>query len=553
MKRRIQDSPILLLAAMAALAAGPLYAQVYVQNGTAQDANNLVGSGGSNNPIQGYVPSNPNIYGLQNSGAAYNPAGMPQFSRVVPVPLPGGGTTYAQIPVVGASSFRSSNFSPSQARLSSVNAVSQGVSSLAVNNAINAAVNPNQGYAAQIGAGLGVSTSLTGIGATQVNSPISANGQGLSFFNSNVSLPTNPQAYAGMATGSSGEINPLFGLRPMNGALMPEQMNKSARNGERKSYSTLKVHGMVTSTRDMGLASSRPKNNALNQRHQGLVGYAPRKHVPSGDYYQRLLTELSSGRRSTIVAPGLGGRPAITNTTLAPENSKQARQLMIDPITGLPIAPITAKRTVGQTPNAANTPGAGAAGYPAVNSPAAATNWLSPKVTRKLKAGRKVSPLSNLAGPTPNAFNRYMKRGQIDLKQGRYIAALYRFNSALIVRPGNELARLARANTELMGGMYASAYADFKTAFVHHPELTSLRYNFRKMLPRHAVRDAQRQLKRMVPDQSNAAAFLLAYTYYQTGHENKLRSLLSLWSSWGTGSLWPSILNKAWLTGHDRH
>ena len=229
-------SPMYLAAVIVAASVGPLYAQVYVQNGTAQDANNLVGSGGSNNPIQGYVPSNPNIYGLQNSGAAYNPAGMPQFSKVVPVPLPGGGTTYAQIPVVGASSFRSSSFSPSQARLSSVNAVSQGVSSLAVNNAINGTFNPNQGYAAQIGAGLGVSTSLTGIGATDVNSPISANGQGLSFFNSNVSLPTNAQAYAGMATGSSGEINPLFGLRPMNGALIPEQRNKSARNGEKKSY-----------------------------------------------------------------------------------------------------------------------------------------------------------------------------------------------------------------------------------------------------------------------------------------------------------------------------
>jgi tetratricopeptide (TPR) repeat protein len=174
-------------------------------------------------------------------------------------------------------------------------------------------------------------------------------------------------------------------------------------------------------------------------------------------------------------------------------------------------------------------------------------------MTKKLKAGRRVRPLSNLAGPTPNAFNRYMKRGQIDLKQGRYIAALYRFNSALIVNPGNELARLARANTELMGGMYASAYADFKTAFAHHPELTSLRYNWSHMLPPHAVKNTQAQLKRMVPDQSNAAAFLLAYTYYQTGHMHKLRALLSLWSSWGTGSLWPSILNKAWLAAPDRH
>jgi hypothetical protein len=57
----------------------------------------------------------------------------------------------------------------------------------------------------------------------------------------------------------------------------------------------------------------------------------------------------------------------------------------------------------------------------------------------------------------------------------------------------------------------------------------------------------------MLPDQSDAAAFLLSYTYYQTGHQNKLRQLLSLWTSWGTGSLWPSILNKAWLINARNH
>jgi tetratricopeptide (TPR) repeat protein len=414
-------------------------------------------------------------------------------------------------------------------------------------------VNPNQGYAAQVGAGLGVSTALTGVGATQVNSPINANGQGMSFFNSNVSIPTNPQAYAGLVTGSSGEINPLFGLRPMSGALSPGRTRKSSENGEYRSTSTLKVNGRLTSSRESGLASTHPRNTAINQRHHGLVGYAPRNHVPSGDYYQRLLSELSTGRRSRIIAPGLGGRPAITNTTLAPLNSRESQRLVIDPITGLPIAPITAKRTVGMPATAATTPSSGPGGIPTALSPSASQNWLSPKVTKKLKAGRRVPPLSSLAGPTPNAFNRYMKRGQLDLKQGRYIAALYRFNAALIVNPGNELARLARANTELMGGMYASAYADFKTAFARHPELTSLRYKWSRMLPPHSVEKTQAQLKRMLPDQSNAAAFLLAYTYYQTGHENKLRSLLSLWSSWGTGSLWPSILNKAWLTGSGKH
>ncbi len=536
-----------MLAAIVAAAVTPVYAQVYVQNGNAQDANNLVGSGGSNTPVQGFVPSNPNIYGLQNSGAAFNPAGMPQFSRVVPVPIPGGGTTYAQIPVVGQSSFQSSGVSPSQVRLSSVSAVSQGVSSLAVGRALNGAVNTNQSYSAQIGAGLGVSSALTGIGAVnQVNAPLNANGQYTSYFNNNVSLPTNPQAYSGISTGSSGQINPLFGLRPMSGALMPTGNQSSKSRYLNRGESSFKINGKVSGSRSLGLASVRPTNSAIGKPNQGMVGYVPRKHVPSGDYYQRLLTELSTGRRSKIVAPGIGGASAITNTTLAPVNSKKAQQLMIDPITGLPIAPITAKRTVGQTSTGGVAPN-GSSNVPHAVSPTGSQNWLTPKTQKMLRAGRHVPAISQLAGRTHSTFNRFMKRGQMDLKQGRYIAALYRFNSALIVNPGNQLARLARANTELMGGMYASAYADFKTVFAHHPRFTALRYNWNAMLPRHAVEKTQTQLKRMLPDQSDAAAFLLAYTYYQTGHDNNLRQLLSLWASWGTGSLWPSILNRAWL------
>lgn len=541
-----------LLAAAAATLAVPVYGQVYVQNGTAQDANNLVGSGGSNTPIQGFVPSNPNIYGLQNSGAAFNPAGMQQFSRVVPVPIPGGGTTYAQIPVIGQSSFRSSGVSPSQLRLSAISAVSQGVSNLAVSNAINAAVNPNQGYAAQIGAGLGVSSALTGVGAvSQVNVPINGSGQYGSYFNNNVSLPTNPQAYAGIATGSSGQINPLFGLRPMSSSLISPSTKPTSLLHPNRGQSGLKVNGKISSARNFGLSSIRPSNTAITARNEGMVGYTPRKHVPSGDYYRQLLTELSTGQRSKIVAPGVGGQSAITNTTLAPVNSKKARQLMIDPITGLPIAPITAKRTVGQI-NAGGTPSA-VSTIPLAVSPAKSQNWLTPQTRKLLRAGHHVPAIAELAGKTHSTFNRFMKRGQLDLKHGRYIAALYRFNSALIVNPGNQLARLARANTELMGGMYASAFADFKGVFARHPQFTSLRYNWKVMLPAHAVEKAQKQLKAMLPDQSSAAAFLLSYIYYQTGHDNKLRQLLSLWSSWGTGSMWPSILNKAWLINPPKH
>lgn len=553
MTRTLKLSHTYWLAAAIAATAGSVCAQVYVQNGNATDANNLVGSGGSNTPIQGFVPSNPNIYGLQNSGATFNPSGMRQFSRVVPVPLPGGGTTYAQIPVIGQSSFRSTQVSPSQLRLSSVNAVSQGVSSLAVGRAINDAINPNQGYSAQIGAGLGVNSALAGVGAiSQVNAPINANGQYGSYFNTNVSLPTNPQAYAGMAIGTSGQINPLFGLRPMNERLTPAatQLSHTLRPSRRES--SLMIDGKVPSGRSLDLSSMRRTNRAIGKPNRGMVGYVPRQHVPSGDYYRQLLTELSSGHRSKIVAPGIGGRAAITNTTLEPVNEKETQQLIIDPITGLPIAPITARRTVGQTNSGAAVPNA-ATGAPTDISPANSQNWLTPEKQKALQAGRHVPALSNLAGKTHSMFNHFMKRGQLDLKQGRYIAALYRFNSALIVNPGNQLARLARANTELMGGMYASAYADFKIVFARHPRFTALRYDWKTMLPPHAVNKTQAQLERMLPDQSDAAAFLLSYTYYQTGRQNKLRQLLSLWTSWGTGSLWPSILNKAWLINASNH
>ena len=549
----VNRSAVVLAAAVFAVASH-VSAQVYVQNGNAQDANNLVGSGGSNTPIQGFVPSNPNIYGMQNSGAMFNPAGTSQFSRVVPVPLPGGGTTYAQIPVVGQSSFYAPTSSPSQLRLSSVNAVSQGISSLAVNQAVNGAVNPNQGFSASVGVGLGAQSSLRGIGSiSQVNAPMTASGQYSPFVNNNVSLPANIGMYSGLSSRSNGRINPLFGLRTIRSPYSPTGLRNHSAIQKARRKSSLMINGRVKSRRESGTFAGPHRIAAVGRRKQALVGYVRSRHVPSGDYYQQLLRELSTGRRSKIIAPGIGGRRAIINTTLAPVNAKTANQLMIDPITGLPIAPITARRRVGKMQNLSQQAPGGARNGLSPSSPAAQQNWLNPKKVKALRAGRHFHVLSTLAGPAPTEFNRFMKRGQIDLKHARYVGALYRFNSALILEPRNALARIARGNTELLGGMYASALSDFKTVFARHPQMAAVRYNFHLMLAPKALAKTQRDLAAMFTDHSDAAAFLLSYTYYQSGRQAELRRTLSTWSSWGTGGLWPSILAKAWLTNPKTH
>ncbi len=562
----------LMLAALAALSIGAgshsAIAQVQVQNGNALDANNQVGSGGSNNPIPGYVPLNPNAVGYANSATgAYNSVPRVNY-QVVPVPLPGGGTSYARIPQLGQSSFNTS-VPPSAMGLYNVNAISSGVPSTVMNSALGA---NGQGYLVQSQSNF----------ATNPYSPTAVNGQAYlppPYSPSNtmqnpagflpgtgLSANTNPgeNGIPANATGGVvGQINPLFGLRqvrvqqavtgqlPNPFGITPER--KSAKENDQYNSSR---NGSSTNTQNaLNIGTSRITNSqAINGNAKiikptppngkavngSIGGQTAPGHIGGGGLYQQLLAELAGGKPSKITAPGLPGQSAITQTNLSPNPHKQT--LVIDPITGLPIAPLTAQRLVGIS----NSNGRGSSSNSSTNGN------MSNSTDMQLHAGWNISALNSLAGGTPGNFGQLMRQAEADQKIGRYVSAIENYQSAVQLQPGNPLPLIGQANAELSAGLYQSAAYNLKFVFTRHPELTALRYNLYALLPKSSLNAAHQQLHTMFGQKNNVAAFLLAYLDFQTGRTVELQSTLNQWAAWKNSGSWPVILKKAWIKA-DEH
>ncbi len=556
----------------AALVAAPVFGQVQVQQGQSLDASNQVGSGGSNNPVPGYVPQNANAYGVMNSGGAR------LNYQVVPVPLPGGGTSYARIPQLTQSPFVNSQVPPGAAELSRVNAVSAGISSLSASQLVNGQTN----YVSATPLG----QNALGAATTPVNPAYLSNPWTNDLVSPPTSLPygdlgsalpagslynfTPGPADGGLITGSS-PVSSLFGLRQVriqeavnpnatgvlhaagkgqNGSAVEGNANKPARPNDFIVSSRIHGNRVGSEVKGGGLISR------VGQPINSLAGsqVAPNSR-PAADLYQRLLAELSSGRKSIITAPGLPGKTAMSLTTLAPTTGTGAQMLTVDPITGLPIAPLNAR-------HARNSIAGGPAGTshakgkatkytaPGTGNLLKAESGLIPNhVVQALQAGQKVHVLNSLVGAAPGEFNKEMAAGQVALKKGKFVRAMDSFQAAMLVNPADPLAIIGRAHAELAAGLYGTAAYDLKFVFQRHAELTAVHYNLRKMLPAITVTAVNKDLAGLLKEKSSTGAFLAAYVAYQNGQPAKVKAILNEWAKWRNGGIWPAILSKAWL-GH---
>lgn len=572
--RRVTWSGALMLAALAAFGAGygtpAASAQVMVQNGNALDANNQVGSGGSNSPIPGYVPMNPNAVGYANSNTGmYNSVPRVNY-QVVPVTLPNGATSFARIPQIGQSSF-STSIPSSAVPLYNVNAISSGVPSSMVNSGMGSQMLSGQGALIQTPMGQGgnpyAPNAINGQAYTNPAYNPSYNSQNPAALlpGTGVSAYTNPGA-AGVSAGSTagmvGQISPLFGLRqvsvqqPISGQLVNpfglSSQNNSSDRHEKQSQrgdnggSSLQV-GTSRITNSQAINANVNNFKPASPNGVAINGSANVKGVPGqiggGGLYQQLLTELAGGKPSSITAPGLPGKPAMTLTDLTAKTHHKI--LTIDPITGLPIAPITSQRLIGVSNGSGNFLPAQQGSMGGVLS--TGNGIISNTLSRQLRAGQNIGEINSLAGGTPGNFGHLMRRAEADQKAGRFVSAIENYQSAIELQPGNELPLVGQANAELGAGLYQSAAYNLKFVFGRHPELTALRYDLNALLPKVSLTATRRQLHSMFTQKSDLAAFLLAYVDYQTGRTKDLKSTLNHWANWKNSGPWPVILKKAWM------
>lgn len=564
------------LAIGAAIAIAPTFAQVQVQQGQALDASNQVGSGGSNNPVPGYYPQNANSYGVINSG------GAKLNYQVVPVPLPGGGTSYARIPQISQSPFVNASVSPNQAQLSRVNAVSAGLSSFSAQQLVNGQSSFVAGNTLGQNA-LGVSPNANNPNYLNnaFNSSLTSQPANLPYGNLGSALPpgslynyTPGTADNGQITGGNSQVSSLFGLRQVH---VQEPVNQNDL-GIRKNGTYGRLNNKVNSdsnNTDTGVAkpprptdfivnnkvSAAPMGDKINaggkiapigQALNSLSGSQVQPGSrPAGDLYQQLLAELASGQKSVISAPGLPGKSAMSLTTLAPRNFKQEQMLTVDPITGLPIAPLTARhihKGIASGPASKNGGKTPAYIVPGTGTLLHEENQLIPKhLVRVLQAGQKVHILNSLVGHAPGVFNQAMASGQAAMEKGKFIRAMDHYQVAMMLNQTNPLPIVGRAHAELAAGLYDTAAYDLKFVFRRHPQLTAVRYNLKKLLPAMTITAVNKDLAGLLKEKSKTGAFLSAYMAYQTGDRTELKTVLTEWAKWRNGGMWPAVLSQAWL------
>ncbi|NNM85228.1 MAG: tetratricopeptide repeat protein [Phycisphaerales bacterium] len=560
---------------------GSVKAQVLAQNGQVLDANNQVGSGGSNAPVPGYVPFNQNIYQSQANGSL--PANSQQY-QVVPVTVPGGGVSYVRIPAVPTPlQVQAQNALPSLAGLGAYQPVSGGP-----DMRINGAINPNNYTSTQLyNINTGGSNGYNAAPLTRYAAVAAQSGVANPFININSSIGaanaavnySAPQTSDQTTSASrnqitvTGQVNPLFGLRTINGAsagAVPGSSNKPLQASGSNSGSLEPARPETSESNGQGGNGSaaisalvKPGGQQANKPMQGQVKPQNQaQFATAGDVYATLLNELRTGKKVNIVAPGIGGKPAMVLTNLAPQSPEQANKLLIDPITGLPIAvaqnstfvqivPRKAPaKAVSPTPaNAAGGAGVqspGTISVPSLHLPGQKARQQA-QLNKVLQAGRALAALDSLAGPGPDQFNRFMRQGQQLTRQGKFMEALGAYQQAMITRSNNPLAMVGLAHAELGAGLYDSAAFNLQQVIAHHPELAAVRYNLARLMPVSTLREDRKDLLRMFNQNSNTGAFLLAYMDYQLGHAKSLKATLQSWKDFAPHNRWPDILLKAWV------
>jgi hypothetical protein len=527
------------VAALSAAVSTPVSAQVQqIPQGRALDANPQVGSGGSNQPVPGYVPINGNaiiegnVAGLARFHGTVGTSSPYTFQERLPTSTLEGftRTSAAGIPTGPTGSPPPIYYLPSQV-------VSGAGGKL---------------YPTQIGSGFDVQivpgpSIQPGFGPT---STAAVGGQNR-IYDRNATPPPNDTNTSGNLLNSSLFIR-QEGQADMNGpnveANNPNHPNNADNlnnpqpgqtNNPKKNANPTDTDNQDNTKPEDTTAAGRARNDGRRpgERIDASAG-APR---PGAEERANAMDIRKTGRMRDV---GQQAMVSDTYRTLLGELDKAREE---------------AKRTAAsgaETPKPEENREAGLAraqgGNPALARRNTRTNPLLTESPETLRAGQKVEPLRTLAktpeGLPVTPFDTQMQQAEKLLKGGKYMEAVDQYNQALTVQPNNALGMVGRAHAELAAGMYQSASMDLKAVFSQKPEMVSVRYALDDFIPGKRVENLMNDLLQLTTRQQtgNMASFLYCYLAYNTDHPTELQQELDRWGIRPTHDEWQTIAAKAW-------
>jgi len=516
-----------------------------LQLGRPTDANPMVGGGGSNQPMQGYVPIN------GNDVITGNVSGLKYFHGNV-----GSSSPYTFQGNLGTSSL--SNF----ARQSAGNGMGGGaigqsfyLPSQTVSTAQGAVFSApfNGGFESRLVPPTAISPVISG---AQLQSIAPSEGQVTvgqvsSFaYDRGMSNPLKP--------GTPGAVlsSPLFTMR------LDEMLQRQALEGR---------NGLAPTTGPSTTLPSgemRPisRNDTVAQRATGredprVTGQStelmnasrtpiakPEQDIRIGDTYRTLASDLQKAEEEASRSE------EVTGNGVQPIRGSNL-QTDIDPLTGYPRKVATIRNSGGRAgPTTGPTTGPANA---MVQDPRKNANVPSGRLDElplsTLQAGSKVKPLTTFVKPTEEkkatTEEALLGQGEQAMKLGKFMEAADAYQQVIAQDPGNVLALVGRAHAEMGAGMFQSAAYDLKFAYTRNPQMISVRYDLGSFIPLTRQDSLMRELTKMASgkDPGNVGSFLVCYLDYQLGRNAQLQAELKAWAAKDDKDSWRTVAQRAWL------
>jgi hypothetical protein len=543
---RLSRSAILAAAAALALATtlgGGAFGQVrQVQQGNVLDASPQVGSGGSNTPVQGYIPINPNAIIQGNvAGLAYFHGNVQSISPDVFHGTLGSAslnnfarTTAGGIPTSPAS-INQTFYLPSTV----VSTAQGGLYSAPMGSGFDSRLIPRSSISPTVPTYQTQNIDVMGAGIPirafeRMPGPISPGMPGGELSNSLYSLRISPLTNEQELKRAVPEKNAA--TQPGTSNENPDQPPSADQVRNNPDARSLALNNSFDPNRDRGTTTAGGMTNPRNIGEQNRLS----------DTYLALQAALDkaqadslAGKTDTSATPPEKTSPDKTASAHNPRSARTARA-NLNPDTAV-INGTTYQSTNPARPN-----------YMPKAQIAEHLRALENQPTSTLRAGKKLPPLKTLAEIPSNReitpFDKLMKNAEELLKQEKYLDAADAYQTALISQPDNPLAAVGRAHAELGAGMFQSAGYDLKFVYTKKPELISVRYALEEFLPPKRLHILLTDLEALAAnkDTGNNASFLYCYIAYNTSRTTELQQELDRWAARPWHDQWQAVAAKAW-------
>jgi len=577
---------------------GALDAQVtQVNQGRALDSNPMVGGGGSNQPVQGYVPINGNDIMTGNvTGLSYFHGNIPYSSPYsFGVNLPS--STLGRFQAI--SSPLVAPTSNSQSIYRSYYLPSQSVGGLTATGTIAQPSPTGNGYNSNFGR-VPYSNSVSDVShplwAPPVNNPLHPSNLDLPYRDyRDISVPQYGPTISNIYGLRQRAISPEDVLDPktseedaaptaapagghsnLGGGYNEHPVASDVKDTTPKEYGDEPNTKMIrtdigTRARVRGQETVKPMDLQVVGQPRGkpAEGFVGRTNTPvektatlTDESYAGLLAEINKNAEAQLTAaPKSASQQIVENPTWRIPQILDANG---KPIPGR-FGPLVPNRRPGETargPGMLLEPGGGIAKGQhetpdKVQSDNPAAPGYRPKSYLKdedpmnsreiLQAGRKVATITTLAGKTKSTFNGIMRQAEDLMKKGDYLHAAEFYQGAISLEPENGLAVVGRANSQLAAGLYESAAYDLKFLFHRHPELMGVHYDLPAFMTQARLDFVTTDVRTLAHKGVQAACFLACYLDYQEQRQDSLVQDFADWFAHHPTDAWGPVVEKAWV------